>query len=110
MQFYVEHINNWKSSNPTFGLILQAGWFGRPFDNLHSITWVEDRKYKLLIEVDEQLLFIITKSKQFEIILDKNDLVIKNFFRLTFDRLGYGDLTAHTDIFDKGELKFVSYR
>lgn len=98
---YIETINNWKNDNPTFGLFLPTGWFGRPYDNHHTITWFEDRKFKLLIEVDEQLLFIITKSNQFEILTNNNDLIIRNFYRITFDRLGYGDLTAHTDFFTK---------
>jgi len=81
-------LEKWQNSNPVFGIILPTGWFGRPYDNHHEITWMTDRKYKLLIEVDEQLLFILTKTIQFEIIGDNNDLVIKNFNRLTFDRLG----------------------
>jgi len=106
----IEIIDKWKNENSTFGLILPTGWFGRPYDNHHSITWFEDRKYKLLIEIDEQLLIIITKSNQFEIVVNNNDLIIRNFYRLTFDRLGYGDLIAQTDFYDKGELKLVSYR
>ncbi len=105
-----EKIEKWKVENPTFGLILPSGWFGRPFDNNHNITWTADRKFKILIEVDQQLLFILTKSKQFEIKNDGNDLVFKNFYRLTFDSLGYGDLTAHTEYFDTGELKLVAYK
>lgn len=107
---YIETLTNWQINNPTFGLLLPNGWFGRPYDNCHEITWIEERKYRFLIEIDEQLLFIITKSNQFEIITNNNDLIIRNFYRLTFDRLGYGDLTAHTEIFDKGELTLIAYR
>ncbi|MES2397650.1 MAG: hypothetical protein V4549_16690 [Bacteroidota bacterium] len=105
----VETIENWKSKNKSFGIVLPSGWFGRPYDNFHHITWIADRKFKLLIEIDEQILLVFTKTKQFEVIHDNKDLLFKIFLRLTFDRLGYGDLTVHTETFDNGEIRFVSY-
>ena len=109
MNFDTSILENWKLKNPTFGLVLPSGWFGRPFDNHHEITWIENRKFKLLIEIDEQLLLIVTKTIEFEIYLDNKDLVIKNFLRLNFDRLGYGDLSSHLENFVTGELRFVAY-
>jgi hypothetical protein len=102
-------IHTWQKATPSFGIILPNAWFGRPYDNQHEITWLEDRKYRLLIEVDEQMLLILTKTPQFELNVDGKDLVMSNFLRLTFERLAYSDLSMHTESFDKGELRFVGY-
>jgi hypothetical protein len=103
-----EKINNWYRENIAFGLIINDKWFGKPMDNAHQLTWVEERKNKIIIEIDEQLYLLITKP--FNIILDGNDLKIKDFKQLTFDRQGYGDMTPHVDIYSSGNLTLVGYK
>ena len=102
-------IEEWQKDNMTFGLVLPDGWFGRPYDNSHTITWSADRPYRLLIEIDNQNLLVITKTKSFLAFVDKKDIVITNFAQVTFDRLGYGDMTPHAEVFKKGEVRLVSY-
>jgi hypothetical protein len=107
---FKQPIQDWSDKNKGFGLELPNGWFGRPYDNIHQITWIEDRKFKLLVEIDEQLLLIFTKTKQFEVSEIDNNLILKNYLRFTFDRLGYGDLTSKLEAFENGEVKLISYK
>ena len=100
IESYIEEINS-------FGLVLPNGWFGRPFDNCHEMTWLEEKDNKLIIELDKQLYLIFTKpvscTKQ------ENDLIISNFKQLVFDYQGYGDMKPYCKIFKNGEVKLVGY-
>ncbi len=106
---YKKLVEEWSQKNQQFGLELPNGWFGRPYDNIHGITWTEDRKFKLLVEIDEQLLLIFTKTKQFEILEIENTLVFKGYLRCTFDRIAYGDLASKLDTFEAGQVTLFSY-
>lgn len=89
--------------------MLQTGWFGKPFDNQHSVTNIHERPNKLIIEIDEQLYLIFTKPLNIEI--SNDDLVFRNYSQLTFDYQGYGDMESHCSLFGQpGETFFVSYR
>ena len=100
-------MKNWFAKNEVFGITLPDGWFGRPYDNHHRLTLIDDRKNKLLVEVDEQLFFLITKPVKCSV-LDGN-LVISDFKQVTFDRQSYGDMKPHCKVYDSGELTFVAY-
>jgi hypothetical protein len=101
-------MEKWFEQNEVFGLKLPDGWFGRPYDNHHRITLLEDRKHKLLIEVDEQLFFLITKPIKCSHV--DGDLVISDFKQVTFDRQGYGDMKPHCKVYDTGALTFVALK
>jgi hypothetical protein len=101
----VKPMKKWFAKNKVFGLILPEGWFGRPYDNNHRLTLLEERKNKLIVEVDEQLYFLLTKPLECSIV--DGNLVISNFQQLTFDRQSYGDMQPYCKVYASGELTFV---
>ena len=102
-----EEIIKFCGSMDCFGLILPSGWFGRPYDNFHQLTWIEERKSKLIVEIDNQLYLIFTKPIQLEVI--NNNLVITGFEQLVFDYQGYGNMKPHCELFNYGEVEFICY-
>ena len=73
---------------------------GRPGDNLYRLTFVTQRPHKLLIELDEQVLLILTEPK----VAAPGMQVRLDFEQMTLDWQGYGDLTPHASIWSKGHL------
>lgn len=101
-------LEQWLSANSQFGLKLQTGWFGRPYDNHHTVTDIIERPNKFIIEIDEQLYLIFTKPLKIE--LSEANLVFRKYQQLTFDYQGYGDMDAHCNLYGQpGETTFVSY-
>lgn len=96
-------------------MVLPSGWFGgRCGENLHELTGIWARDYKLILELDDQLLLVFTgiKSAHIEEFVDRGseELVLDGFVRLVFDWLAYGSLGPDTEIFDRGEVRFVKIR
>ncbi len=101
-------LEQWLSTNSHFGLMLQTGWFGRPYDNNHSVTNIFERPNKFIVEIDEQLYLIFTKPLEIE--LSGDDLVFKKYQQLTFDYQGYSNMYSHCSLYGQpGETTFVSY-
>ena len=100
-------IGDWFKKNDCFGLILPNGWFGRPGDNCHQLTWTVEKENKLIIELDNQLYLIFTKPISYSI--EGNKFIFSNFRQCVFDWQGYGDMTSHCSVYNSGEVKFASY-
>lgn len=100
-------IVNWIKAYPRFGLELPNGWFGRPYDNIHKITWHSERDSKLIIEVDNQLYLIFTKPLNYQ--SKESILILKDWTQFVFDRQGYGDMRAKCDVFKSGIVKLIGY-
>ncbi len=100
----MHYIKDWLEQNNGFGLILPDGYFGRPRDNYHQMTWIAERENKLIIELDNQLYLTFTKPVSHS--TQGSDLILSSFSQLVFDRQGYGDLTPHCVIYKNGEVKF----
>ena len=77
------------------------GELGRPGDNLYRVTFVAARPHKLLIELDEQVLAILTEPL---LVSASGIAVIIDYEQLTIDRQGYGDMTPHSDAFGRGSF------
>ena len=56
----LRQVTAWFDTVGTAGLQLPNGWFGRPYDNRHELTWSQARPHKLLLELDAQLLLVLT--------------------------------------------------
>ena len=104
----IDIFKSWIDKNEGFGLILPDGWFGRPMDNIHKITWWAERDNKFIIELDNQLYLNLTKPVIFRI--DTTSLIMSSFLQFVFDRQGYGDMTPHCKVYNSGEITFVGYR
>jgi hypothetical protein len=86
------------------GLVLPTGWFGRPFDNAHELTWCEARKDRLLVELDGLLL--LTATRQLGLETTEDELVV-TAEQVVFDWIEYGTPKAHAEIFAPGSFRFV---
>jgi hypothetical protein len=53
-------VEGWFASATTASMELPDGWFGRPYDNMHRLTWATGRPDKLLLELDGQLYLILS--------------------------------------------------
>ncbi len=85
---------------------LPRGWFGRPFDNLHQLTWSAALDHKVLLELDRQLLLIITDPAEAE--LKDTELLIQGCAQVTLDWQEYGNLRPHVDDHGSGRVRFVA--
>lgn len=93
---HMQKVRSWFSHNSGSGLVLPDGWFGRPYDNFHSLT-----------ETDGQLS--LTFYGPIDVCDTGNELVISGYSRLEFDWREYGSLARHSDIYDGGEVRLVAH-
>jgi len=100
-------VNEWFAAVGYAGLVLPSGWFGRPYDNWHELTWACARSTKLLVELDGQLLLVLTEPGVPQV--EGPDLVLP-CAQLVFDWQGYGDLIPHAESFGAGSLRLVDSR
>jgi hypothetical protein len=98
-----EAIADWFASNLVASMALPDGWFGRPYDNLHGLTWTTTRSTRLLLELDGQLLLIFTGTPM--VTASADGLTISGFHQLAFIWQGYGDMTPHASVNDNGEVR-----
>lgn len=104
-------VREWFCKYGGAGMILPSGWFGVPFDNLHQLTFVATRPHNLLVELDEQILLILTGLRTVKTVSlhsHRIDLVLSGFAELVLHRLAFGSLEPSTETFDQGELRFVA--
>jgi len=52
-------LESWFAAALTASVELPDGWFGRPYDNMHRLTWLDERDGKLFVELDGQLHLIL---------------------------------------------------
>lgn len=99
-------VRGWFGDVGLASLKLPSGWFGRPYDNLHQLTWSEVRGAKVFVELDGILHLIITAPTA--VTVEGNDLRVSGFTQLVFDRQDYGSSPAsHAEVFTSGVLRFA---
>jgi hypothetical protein len=94
----------WFRRGVVAGLVLPTGWFGRPFDNAHELTWCEARKDRLLVELDGLLLLTATRQLGLEI---TGDELVVTAEQVVFDQIEYGTPKVHAEIFAPGSFRFI---
>jgi hypothetical protein len=98
-------ILEWFQTVKACGLILPDGWFGRPYDNLHRLTFIEARPHKLLLELDHQLWLILTDVSK--VYTDNSELILEDFAQCVFDWQAYGSLSPQVKVYKSGVVKLV---
>ncbi len=101
----VEKAVPWFESVGDCGLVLPNGWFGRPFDNRHRVTYLEHRAFWFFLEFDERVLLVFREPGRFE--SSGQELIIGDFSHLYFDWKGYGGGAGGVTDFTHGEVKFI---
>ena len=96
----------WFSQAKLASIELPNGWFGRPYDNLHQLTWSSATQHKVLLEFDHQLLLVITDPGFTQ--EGDRELRIGRCVQVTLDWQEFGNLRAHVDDHGAGSVRLVA--
>ncbi len=99
-------IRDWFDKEWGGSLVLPDGWFGRPYDNQHSLTLCEESSGNLSLGLDEHLL--LTFRGLSNVALEGRDLVIGPFERLTFEASPYGGGATKKMEYNGGIVKLAT--
>ena len=88
-------IQRWFEGVKLASLELPDGWFGRPHDNLHQLTWAAATKHKVLLELDDQILVILTDPGKVETL--PKQLRFHDCLQVTLDWQEYGNMKPRID-------------
>ena len=105
-QSALQVIIGWFAEAELASLELPGGWFGRPYDNLHQLTWSGATKHKLLLELDGQLFLVVTDPGDVEV--NDREVRIENCAQVTLDWQEYGSLIPHVDSHGAGMVRLVA--
>lgn len=98
-------ISDWFGTTGGGGLVLPDGWFGRPHDNIHQLTFLEARPLWLIIELDERLLLVVRSPSR--VLWTEGDLLVDGFSSCFFERKEYGGEGWQAKRYTGGQIKFV---
>ena len=102
----LDTLEKWFRITGGCGLILPDGWFGRPHDNIHQLTFVKIRQGKIIIELDNTLHLIVTEPKVAE--NRNNEFILGKFLQCVFDWREYDTGIPHCSYYTSGDIKFVA--
>ena len=104
-QEILDIVVEWFSRARAASLELPKGWFGRPMDNLHQLTWSAALQHKVLLELDHQVLLIMTEPQRAD--ASDTELRIDGSASVALDWQEYGNMVAHVDDQGRGTVRFV---
>jgi hypothetical protein len=105
---FAMRIENWFKKSKHCGLVLPSGWFGRPYDNQHSLSSIEQPADRVTLILDQKLKLQFEGLKS--ITDEGKDLVLGPFDRLSFEWKPYGnDTRSHHEEFRGGAVRIVSF-
>ncbi len=88
-------------------LELPDGWFGRPYDNLHQLTWSAATSHKLLLELDHQLLLVITDPRGMDV--NESEVRLNGCLQVTLDWQEFGNMRPHVDDHGQGTVRLAAH-
>jgi len=104
---FKDTIENWFNEEWGGSLLLPDGWYGRPYDNQHALTSIDDAGEVLTVILDRKVTLQFKGLKSVE--ARKGELVFGPFDKLRFDWETYGtDIKRGTKEYRTGEAKIVS--
>lgn len=80
-------VTEWFDKALTAAFELPDGWFGRPYDNMHRLTWLAERDNKLIVELDGQLHLILSDP---EVVASDRGAFELRCSQVVFDWRSYG--------------------
>jgi len=80
--------------------------FGGPGRSLHQLTRAEAWNDRLLLELDKQLLLVLTAPG--EPLVAQEELVFDKYDQLVFDWQEYGNKRPHLEVYNAGAVRFVA--
>jgi hypothetical protein len=99
-------VRSWFDRVTLASLELPSGPFGGGGRSLYRLTSLEAMGDRLLIELEGQLLLVVTDPG--EVLVDREHLVFDQFAQLVFDWQEFGSKRPHAEIYDSGELRFIA--
>jgi hypothetical protein len=103
----------------TVGLHLPDRWYGgRPMENQHELTLVQERPARLIVELDERILLTFT-GEALSVRAVTTDVLdpagtpavaVEDFRQLVVDARLYGSDEVRAEVFRGGTTLFVSAR
>ena len=103
---FANTVQTWFDTEWGGSMVLPDGWFGRPYDNQHALTSVEQDGDTLTVVLDEILRL------RFEglgsVHAGKHELIFSQFDKLCFEWTPYGGGKLTTQEYAGGEVKIVS--
>lgn len=87
----IEQVRHWFSTRQG-SLLLPDGWYGRPYDNLHSLTSINIRDGNLQLILDDKLTLLFVNPSDIE--FNDNELVFTRFDKLAFTVINLSDKTV----------------
>lgn len=97
-------IREWFSLKKGCGIILPDGWFGRPHDNFHPLTYLELRPHKLLIELSSQLFLVLTEPS---CRIGNSSINFTDFRLCIFDWQEFVSFRSHAKAYGEGNVELV---
>lgn len=100
-------IQHWFNTEWGGSLLLPDGWHGRPYDNQHALTSVEESGGTLTVVLDQKLTLRFEGLKSVK--AQKQELIFGPFEKLRFDweSLGPGEQRGTKEYF-AGEVKILT--
>jgi hypothetical protein len=104
---FTNTIQRWFKDEWGGSLFLPDGWYGRPYDNQHSLTSVEESTDTLIVILDRKLTLRFEGLKSVE--AEKRELTFGPFEKLRFDWESFGtDGKRGTKEYQTGEVKILT--
>jgi hypothetical protein len=105
MQFS-DTIQKWFTDEWGGSLVLPDGWYGRPYDNQHVLTSIDELGNSLTLILDQNLTLHFENLKSVEV--RNRELVFGSFDKFRFGRETCGSGEEHGVVeYQTGEVKIV---
>jgi hypothetical protein len=99
-------IENWFKNETGGSLFLPDGWYGRPYDNQHLLTYINETDDELTITLDGKLTLHFIGLRKVE--AQKGELILNDFNTLRFDWETYGKNSKRgTKQYTEGPVKIL---
>ena len=104
---FTETVQSWFKDEWGGSLLLPDGWYGRPYDNQHALTSIEESGDTLTIVLDRKLTLRFDGLKSVK--AQKRELIFGPFEKLRFDWESFGtDGNRGTKEYQTGEAKILT--
>jgi len=104
---FTNAVQQWFKDEWGGSLFLPDGWYGRPYDNQHALTFVEEAGSVLTIVLDRRLTLRFEGLKSVR--AQRRELTFGPFEALRFDWESFGTDGGHgTKEYQGGEVKILS--
>ena len=103
---FANTVKQWFEHEWGGSLVLPDGWYGRPYDNQHAVTSIDESGNGLTLVLDQKLTLRFEGLKSVDV--RSRELVFGPFAKLRFEWEAYGASGEHgVKEYHTGEVKIV---